>query len=103
MGLARALFCGAALAAARRAGAPDATFLLVNEAEQRGLALRPEQLPTEANTFETLGGAVAALDYGNDGWLDSSSSTGRPREHLRSDPASFNRLLRTRAEASSWT
>ena len=45
--------------------------------------------------FETLGGAVAALDYDRDGWVDLLFLNGAPSpEHLRTDPASFNRLFR---------
>jgi hypothetical protein len=45
--------------------------------------------------FETLGGAAAALDYNNDGFVDLLFLNGAPSpEHLRTDPASFNRLFR---------
>jgi hypothetical protein len=45
--------------------------------------------------FETLGGAVAALDYDRDGFVDLLFLNGAPSpEHLRTDPATFNRLFR---------
>ena len=45
--------------------------------------------------FETLGGAVAALDYDGDGWVDLLFLNGAPSpEHVRTDPATFNRLFR---------
>ena len=45
--------------------------------------------------FETLGGAVAALDYDNDGRVDLLFLNGAPSpEHVRTDPATFNRLFR---------
>ena len=45
--------------------------------------------------FETLGGAVAALDYDDDGWVDLLFLNGAPSpEHVRTDPATFNRLFR---------
>jgi len=45
--------------------------------------------------FETLGGAVAALDYDADGLVDLLFLNGAPSpEHVRTDPASFNRLFR---------
>ena len=45
--------------------------------------------------FETLGGAVAAFDFDDDGWVDLLFLNGAPSpEHVRRDPASFNRLFR---------
>ena len=45
--------------------------------------------------FETLGGAVAAFDYDNDGNVDLLFLNGAPSpEHIRTDPKSFNRLYR---------
>jgi hypothetical protein len=78
------------------AGAPDSPFLLVDEAEQRGIRFVHRNYATEAKyPFETLGGAVAALDYDNDGWVDLFFLNGAPSpEHLRTDPVGFNRLFR---------
>jgi hypothetical protein len=77
-------------------GAPASPFLLVDEAEQRGIRFVHRNHATEAKyPFETLGGAVAALDYDNDGWVDLFFLNGAPSpEHLRTDPADFNRLFR---------
>ncbi len=77
-----------------RAAAPP--FRLVNEARQRGVVFVQKNFATEMKyPFETLGGAVAAFDYDNDGWVDLLFLNGAPSpEHLRSDPASFNRLYR---------
>ena len=45
--------------------------------------------------FETLGGAVAALDYDRDGCVDLLFLNGAPSPgHVRTDPATFNRLYR---------
>jgi hypothetical protein len=87
-----ALLAGAA-ASASASGSP---FVLVNEAESRGVRFVENNFATEMKyPFETLGGAVAALDYDNDGWVDLLFLNGAPSpEHLRHDPASFNRLFR---------
>jgi hypothetical protein len=79
-----------------RASAADSPFLLVDEAEVRGVAFVERNFATETKyPFETLGGAVAALDYDDDGWVDLLFLNGAPSpEHLRTDPASFNRLYR---------
>ena len=71
-------------------------FVLVNEAQSRGVHFLETNFATDMKyPFETLGGAVAALDYDNDGWVDLFFLNGAPSpEHLRSDPASFNRLFR---------
>jgi hypothetical protein len=54
------------------------------------LAAAPPEVP-----FETLDSAVAALDYDRDGRVDLLFLNGAPSpEHLRTDPASFNRLYR---------
>ncbi len=51
--------------------------------------------------FETLGGAVAALDYNNDGFVDLYFLNGAPSpEHLRTGPASFNRLYRNNGDGT---
>ncbi len=71
-------------------------FILVNEAEPRGVRFLQNNFATEQKyPFETLGGAVAAFDYNNDGLVDLLFLNGAPSpEHLRSDPASFNRLFK---------
>jgi hypothetical protein len=68
----------------------------VNEAEARGVTFVETNFATaEKYPFETLGGAVAALDYDGDGWVDLLFLNGAPSpEHVRTDPASFNRLYR---------
>jgi hypothetical protein len=77
-------------------GAPGSPFILVDEAEQRGIRFVRRNHATEAKyPFETLGGGVAALDYDNDGWVDLFFLNGAPSpEHLRTDPAGFNRLFK---------
>lgn len=76
--------------------APDSPFVLVNEAEQRGVRFRNNNHATEMKyPFETLGGAAAALDYDGDGWVDLFFLNGAPSPaHLRTDPADSNRLFR---------
>jgi hypothetical protein len=76
--------------------APPPPFVLVNEAEARGVHFVQKNFATEFKyPFETLGGAVAALDYDRDGLVDLLFLNGAPSpEHVRSDPASFNRLFR---------
>ena len=75
---------------------PDPPFRLVNEAEARGVPFVQTNFATEMKyPFETLGGAVAALDYDRDGWVDLLFLNGAPSPgHVRTDPASFNRLYR---------
>jgi hypothetical protein len=78
------------------APAPPSPFVLVNEAEARGVHFVEKNFATDAKyPFETLGGAVAALDYDRDGLVDLLFLNGAPSpEHLRTDPATFNRLFR---------
>jgi enediyne biosynthesis protein E4 len=78
------------------AGAAEPPFTLVNEAESRGVRFVQNNFATDMKyPFETLGGAVAAFDYDNDGRVDLLFLNGAPSpEHLRRDPASFNRLYR---------
>jgi enediyne biosynthesis protein E4 len=75
---------------------PEPPFVLVNEADKRGLRFVEKNFATDMKyPFETLGGAVAALDYDNDGLVDLFFLNGAPSpEHVRSDPASFDRLFR---------
>ena len=50
---------------------PPAAFTLENIAPAAGLNFRQVNYATEMKyPFETLGGAVAALDYNNDGLVD---------------------------------
>jgi enediyne biosynthesis protein E4 len=78
------------------AAPPRPAFVLVNEAQQRGLRFVENNFATEMKyPFETLGGAVAALDYNNDGWVDLLFLNGAPSPgHVRTDPASSNRLFK---------
>jgi hypothetical protein len=75
---------------------PSQSFTLENIAPAAGLNFRQINYATEMKyPFETLGGAVAALDYDNDGYVDLFFLNGAPSpEHMRTDPASFNRLYR---------
>jgi hypothetical protein len=90
-----AVCLAALLPSALAAGAADPPFLLVNEARARGVRFVETNFATdEKYPFETLGGAVAALDYDNDGRVDLLFLNGAPSpEHRRTDPASFNRLF----------
>jgi hypothetical protein len=86
----------ALLTLAPLAGAPESPFTLVNEARARGVRFVNNNFATEMKyPFETLGGAAAAFDYDNDGWVDLLFLNGAPSpEHVRTDPATFNRLFR---------
>jgi hypothetical protein len=81
-------------------GGVDSPFELVDEAEERGVHFVHRGFATgKKYPFETLGGAVAALDYDDDGWVDLFFLNGAPSpEHLRTDPASFNRLYRNEGQ-----
>jgi hypothetical protein len=81
---------------ASSAGAPPSPFVLANEAQARGVRFVERNFATDMKyPFETLGGAVAALDYDRDGFVDLLFLNGAPSpEHLRTDPATFNRLFR---------
>jgi hypothetical protein len=88
-----------ALAALGLAGAPPdlrTPFVVENIAPRAGLDFRENNFATESKyPFETMGGAVAALDYDNDGYLDLFFLNGAPSpSHLRTDPDSFNRLYK---------
>jgi hypothetical protein len=78
------------------ASAAESPFLLANEAQARGVTFVEKNFATDMKyPFETLGGAVAALDYDRDGWVDLLFLNGAPSpQHLRTDPATFNRLYR---------
>ncbi len=76
--------------------ADDSPFVLVDEARARGVLFVNQNFATEHKyPFETLGGAAAAFDYDGDGWVDLFFLNGAPSpEHLRHDPASYNRLFK---------
>src|SRR6266568_282245 len=65
-----------------------------NVAPSAGVNFKQINYATEMKyPFETLGGAVAAVDYNNDGFVDLFFVNGAPSpEHKRKDPASFNRF-----------
>lgn len=67
-----------------------------NLAPGNGVDFKQVNYATEMKyPYETLGGAVAALDYDNDGLLDLFFLNGSPSTGLtKTDPASFNRLYR---------
>jgi len=85
-----------AVLVAAPAPAEEAPFRLVDEAAARGVDFVQRNFATQTKyPFETLGGAVAALDYDGDGWVDLLFLNGAPSPgHVRTDPASFNRLYR---------
>jgi hypothetical protein len=78
------------------AGTGASPFRLANEAEARGVTFVEKNFATdEKYPFETLGGAAAALDYDGDGRVDLFFLNGAPSpDHVRTDPATFNRLYR---------
>jgi enediyne biosynthesis protein E4 len=84
------------------AAVPQARFTLVNEAKARGVHFVQDNHATpQKYPFETLGGAVAALDYNNDGWVDLLFLNGAPSpSHVRTDPATFNRLFKNTGHGS---
>ena len=66
------------------AGAAEPPLTLVNEAGARGVRFVQKNFATEMKyPFETLGGAVAALDYDNDGWVDLLFLNGAPSPGAR--------------------
>jgi enediyne biosynthesis protein E4 len=74
----------------------DSNFEVENFAASAGLNFKQNNFATESKyPFETMGGAVAAFDYNNDGLPDLLFLNGAPSpDHVRSDPASFNRLYK---------
>jgi enediyne biosynthesis protein E4 len=78
------------------------TLTLENVAPAAGVNFRNINFNTpEKYPFETLGGAVAAIDYDNDGHVDLFFLNGAPSpEHIRTDPASFNRLYRNKGDGT---
>ncbi len=99
-----AVLAGIAFAASSRSGPPETPkpFIFENTAQQAGLKFKQINYATDFKyPFETLGGAVAALDYNNDGWVDLLFLNGAPSpEHIRTDPASFNRLYRNNGDGT---
>ena len=93
------LFLSAANGQGQKSSRP---FTVINLASKAGLNFQENNFATEKKyPFETMGGAVAALDYNNDGWLDLFFLNGAPSpQHLRTDPASFNRLYRNNGDGS---
>ena len=81
------------------------TFVIENIAGRIGLDFRQNNFATETKyPFETMGGAVAALDYNNDGYLDLFFLNGTPSpSHVRTDPASFNRLYKNNGPGLTFT
>jgi hypothetical protein len=77
-------------------------FTVINIASEAGLNFKENNFATEKKyPFETTGGAVAALDYNNDGCLDLLFLNGAPSpQHLKTDPASFNHLYRNNGDGS---
>jgi enediyne biosynthesis protein E4 len=90
--------CLAAMTTPASLGAapPPPAFVLANEGRQRGVSFVEDNFATEMKyPFETLGGAAAAFDFDNDGWVDLLFLNGAPSPgHLRTDPATANRLFR---------
>ena len=101
---AAAALCFSALLAAPGSETNKASgpFLFENMAGQAGLSFRQVNFATDYKyPFETLGGAVAALDYNNDGSVDLFFLNGAPSPgHVRTDPASFNRLYKNNGDGT---
>ncbi len=83
----------------------QAPFVVENIAARAGLTFRENNFATETKyPFETMGGAVAAFDYNNDGYLDLLFLNGAPSpSHLRTDPDSFNRFYRNNGPGLTFT
>ncbi len=107
MHLSTCVLTALALLAVLLSAAADAgeTFVVENIAGRVGLNFRQNNFATETKyPFETMGGAVAALDYNSDGYLDLLFLNGAPSpSHVRTDPASFNRLYRNNGAALTFT
>ncbi len=104
----RCLVHALAIATIVSAGAvprPAEPFLVENIAARAGLTFKENNFATETKyPFETMGGAVAAFDYDNDGYLDLLFLNGAPSpSHLRTTPDSYNRLYRNNGPGLSFT
>jgi hypothetical protein len=99
-----AVLCVSAFVIASRSEPQEASkrFVIEYIAVRAGLNFKQINFATDFKyPFETLGGAVAALDYNNDGWVDLFFLNGAPSpEHVRTDPASFNRLYRNNGDGT---
>jgi enediyne biosynthesis protein E4 len=73
-------------------------FRVENVARKAGVGFRQKNFATEKKyPFETMGGAVAILDYNNDGFPDLFFLNGAPSpQHMKSAAESFNRLYRNK-------
>jgi hypothetical protein len=104
----RRLSCVLALAAFLRAGAsphPLTSFVVEDIASRAGLNFKENNFATDTKyPFETMGGAVAALDFNNDGYLDLLFLNGAPSpSHLRTNSDSFNRLYKNNGPSLTFT
>jgi hypothetical protein len=74
------------------------SFGVANVAEKTGVRFRQTNFATEKKyPFETMGGAVAVLDYNHDGLPDLFFLNGAPSpQHEKSSSESFNRLYRNK-------
>ena len=79
-----------------------ASFTLENIAAAAKIDFRQINFATEMKyPFETMGGAVAALDYNNDGFIDLCFLNGAPSpEHVRTDPDCYNRLYKNNGDGT---
>ncbi len=75
---------------------------MVNIAGRAGITFKQNNYATPMKyPFETLGGAVAAFDFNNDGAIDLLFLNGSPSpRHLKTDPESFNRLYRNNGDGT---
>jgi hypothetical protein len=76
--------------------------IFVNIATQAGITFKQNNYATPTKyPFETLGGAVAAFDYNNDGAVDLLFLNGSPSpQHLKTEPESFNHLYRNNGDGT---
>ena len=81
------------------------TFIVENLASRAGLIFKQNNFATETKyPFETMGGAVAALDFNNDGYLDLLFLNGAPSpSHIRTAQDSFNRLYKNNGPGLTFT
>jgi enediyne biosynthesis protein E4 len=80
----------------------ETSFQVTNQTQTAGITFKQINFATETKyPFETLGGAVAALDFNNDGRVDLLFLNGAPSPSLlRTDPASFNRLFQNKGDGT---